>query len=105
MILETAYANQTDGVNGKSDWNVLDKDGNNLGSFPKNLNEKQIMSIIKFGREYEAIGFADAMKNGKDYHQKDILELRTFYENKIQQLISENGRIAEALDKSTKRED
>ena len=102
--LQHCHITQQTSGNTKSEWLIQqNKTEDNLGSLPKQLNEKEVFSIIAFSRKFELnalnVGIAFGKKKQKetqDKIQRDLL-------NKIMIAKKENERLATALDRLTRK--
>lgn len=76
--MQSAYATQTTGKRGKSDWIVYNADQEKIYELPAKWNEKQVMDAIHFARKFELIAFnagADLQKNKIPSTMKELRKM------------------------------
>ena len=97
--LQSAYVTQlTTEAEGKSEWIVMDKDGNKLYELPGNLDEHQVMACIHFARKFELDAFNAGINFWKEKTQKQIENMNKNYNNAVSFLKEENARLAYILE-------
>ena len=99
ISLDLAYAQASWVKNeNNNDWTIKDKDGNKLWSLPGKLNEKEVMSAIRMGREFELKAFNTGIDFGKQ-EQKRISNLEiTNLEQQISILEGMNIKLSNKLE-------
>lgn len=103
--LETSHVTQTTHEkNGKGPWVLYNEERVEIHRFPKEWNEKQVMTAIHFGRKFERI----ALNAGIDFQRKknpqEIVDLQVIVGRQrvdIQTLKERNDMLANELDKLT----
>ena len=82
----------------KSDWIVKRKDGEELATLPKDLNEKQVMKAIHFARKFELIAFNKGIQFKKSVKTEMVPDERKKLHAVIAGLEKHNSVLAEKLD-------
>jgi len=98
LPMQQAYVNtfMEKGVQG--DYNVISKDQEPLGTWPKSLGDKNIHPMLKFVREYEKGAY---LRGREDEETKAICyinEMKKRYEEKISEILLANERLANKLE-------
>lgn len=107
-ILNSAYAQQLTVEGKKREWVVYDKDINKLWTFPKEWNEKAVMSAIKLGREYETKAFNRGVEYQKSMNPdtiRNLQELVRRYSDEREGMIKRNEMLSNELDRLNKQLD
>jgi len=99
LPMQQAYVNtfMEQGVQG--DYNIISKDQEPLGSWPKTLGDKNIHPMLKFVRKFEKEAY---LKGRADEEQKAICyinEMKQRYEAKIEEILTVNEKLADKLGK------
>jgi len=100
--LQTAYATQHDGADGKSDWIIYNTKKEEIYKLPKGWTEKQVMAAIKLGRKFETISFNQGINFQKEKIPQELKNLRAIIQNLTAEkefLIKENDKITTEIDK------
>lgn len=99
--LQTAYATQLDGTEGKSQWIVYSDKDEKLYELPREWDEKTVMAAIHMGRKFEVISFNEGVAFQKSMQPDTIKHLQIIVKNleaEKKMLQSSNLMIATELD-------
>ena len=75
-----------------------------LGQLPANLTEGQVFEIMAFARKYELEAFNIGINFGKEKQREVSKQIINELTAKLQAVHRENERIADAMDKLTKKQ-
>ncbi len=96
LRLSTAYANW---VQGDNHWNIFDTDGNVLGMFPQYFSEREMMQIIRLGREFELEAFNRGIEFGKGEYKRMFDPETRFLKGQVSTLEKMNITLSDKLEK------
>jgi len=100
--LQNANVTQVSKSNEKTDWLIrANKTGENLGTLPSKLTEKEVFSILDVARKFELEAFNVGINFGKQKQQESFSQIRKQLEERLRLAKNENERLADALDKAT----
>ncbi len=91
MKILNASATQTDGDNGKSDWQINTDCGINIYTLDSKMNEKQVMEAIHMARKFAKDGLEKGLQLADNKHK---LNVENIMANGQKQLDMLNERIA-----------
>lgn len=78
--LQNCHASQETNKGVKSDWIVKNEKGKKIATFSKELDERQVMAAIHFGRKFELqalnIGIAFQLNKSLKSHQEEVAKLK-----------------------------
>ena len=101
--LSAAHATQHSNQGKKSDWSVEANITNEkLFTLPRRLSDNDVFGILASARKYELIAWNEGIKFQKSKQNDYLVAKIKRLEAINQMLISENEKLAEALDKFTK---
>ena len=103
--LQYAHMTQNTNEGKKTPWmvrrNVTSED---LGQLPANLTEAQVFEVMAFARKYELEAFNVGIQFGKKKQREISNQIVAELQAKLEAVHHENSRIADALDRLTKKE-
>ena len=103
--LQNAFITQNSDKKGKTAWMVKQNATMEpLGELPKNLTESQVFDIMAFARKYELEAFNVGIQFGKGKQREIDKQIIAELQAKIQAVLHENARLADTLDRVTKKE-
>jgi len=98
LELATAQGQWNLGEN-NNQWRVMTPAGEHLWSFPAKFDERDVMSAIRMGREFELKAFNIGIDFGKEEQREADQQQIGFLEGRVKSLIAMNEQLSEALDK------
>ena len=97
LSLQQAYANQFTNNGIKGEYNIIDKDQNSLGSWPKSMNESEVFHVLDFARKFEKLAYEQGIEDERVHAQAYINEMKQRYEEKIAEILEANEKLANKL--------
>lgn len=97
LPMQQAYVNAFTEQGMQGDYNVVSKDQEPLGNWPRSLGDKNIHPMLKFVRKFEKDAY---LKGRADEEQKAICyinEMKKSYEKKIDEILAANEKLADKL--------
>ena len=102
LRLASANVNQLT-INGlKQEWNVRENiTGDNLGSFPSNIDDKTMFKILNFAKKYELEAFNIGINFEKGKSNDVLMDRINRLQGEITSLKAHNGALAQHLEEFT----
>lgn len=106
-MIDLQHSHVTQSLTGhkKSPWSVQQNITNKeLAQLPAHLTDDVVFAIMRFAKKYELLAFNRGIEFGKDVQMAVYQPLIDQLNKKIKLGREENERLAEALDRLTKKE-
>ena len=106
-IIDLQHSHVTQNTSGtkKTPWRVQKNITNDeLAQLPAHLTDSEVFAIMRFAKKFELLAFNRGIRFGKEKQMETYKPLLIEYELKLKLARDENERLADVLDRLTKKE-